>query len=297
MKVAVVLASAGRPEYLDQALSFVRDQSYAVSQIVISVPTSEDVWSRTVAKGGDVDFVYGAKGLTKQRNAGVAALDADIDLIAFFDDDAVLDDSYLRNAVRHFVRDPDIVGLTGNVLLDGVRMKRQLGLDESVAALSAATVDEASPEEATTVSELYGCNMVVRNLGQQFPSFDESLPLYGWLEDLDFSRQLKIFGYLVRAEDCWLVHQGSTSGGRTQHERFGYSQIANPYRIFRRGRITVGHALMLIGRPVIANVLGSVFGIDRHRRRNRLRGNAAAVRHAARGKMRPQNAETMFGSN
>jgi cellulose synthase/poly-beta-1,6-N-acetylglucosamine synthase-like glycosyltransferase len=40
----------------------------------------------------------------------------DVDIVAFFDDDAVLRADYLATAVRFLERHPDVLGLTGRVL-------------------------------------------------------------------------------------------------------------------------------------------------------------------------------------
>ena len=84
---------------------------------VVSVPDEDSLpEDRTLL--ADWRVVTGTRGLAAQRNAGLDALD-DADVVAFFDDDAVLRPDYLANALRFLDRHPDVVALTGRVLLDG----------------------------------------------------------------------------------------------------------------------------------------------------------------------------------
>ena len=66
--------------------------------------------------------------------------------------------------------------------------------------------------------------------------FDENLPLYGWAEDVDFCRQLATYGRIVENARTTGVHLGSNSG-RTSGVCFGYSQIANPLYLWRKGTL------------------------------------------------------------
>src|SRR5690606_25023936 len=75
----------------------------------------------------------------------------------------------------------------------------------------------------------YGCNMAIRMapVREHDIRFDENLPFYAWLEDVDFSRQLVPFGRIVRADQLRGVHLGTKKAGRSPGKRLGYSQVAN----------------------------------------------------------------------
>ena len=73
----------------------------------------------------------------------------------------------------------------------------------------------------------YGCNMIARFSAMPDIRFDENLPLYGWLEDLDFSARLRTKGRVVEASRCVGVHLG-VKNGRSPGRQIGYSHIANP---------------------------------------------------------------------
>jgi hypothetical protein len=63
--------------------------------------------------------------------------------------------------------------------------------------------------------------------------FDERLPLYGWLEDVDFGGQLAGIGRIDKLTAARGVHLGIKQG-RQSAVRLGYSQIANPTYLSRK---------------------------------------------------------------
>jgi len=117
--------------------------------------------------------------------------------------------------------------------------------------------------------------------------FDENLPLYGWQEDIDFSRQLAPFGRIVDANVLRGVHLG-TKGGRTSGVRFGYSQIANPVYLIRKGTMSVGFAAALMWRNVVANAGRSFRPEPWIDRRGRLWGNWLALWDLVTRRMSPR---------
>ena len=115
MVVAVIVASVGRPEVLADVVADLDAQTYPVRHRVLSVPDET-----SLPEGGPPDgwLVVNDSGLAAQRNAGVRAV-PDVDVIFFFDDDAVVRADYVERAIALFARRPNVVGLTGHVLLDG----------------------------------------------------------------------------------------------------------------------------------------------------------------------------------
>lgn len=124
----------------------------------------------------------------------------------------------------------------------------------------------------------YGCNMAFRMepVRRHGILFDENLPLYGWQEDLDFSRRLADHGTVVMSNGLRGVHLGAKFG-RTSGVRLGYSQIANPIYLIRKGTITRKHAIGLMRRNLTANLMRSFRPEPWVDRRGRLKGNMLAV--------------------
>jgi hypothetical protein len=117
--------------------------------------------------------------------------------------------------------------------------------------------------------------------------FDEKLPLYGWQEDTDFSRRLARYGTIARSERLLGVHLG-TKGGRTSGVRLGYSQVANPIYLVRKGSVSMGYAAKLICKNLLANhsrLLAPEPWIDRP---GRCKGHWIAILDLVRGRDDPR---------
>jgi GT2 family glycosyltransferase len=201
-RAAVVLASAGRPHLLSRTLRDIAAQTLQ-HRLVISVPDEASLPADGVPEGA---IVVNARGLAAQRNAGIEAI-SDADYIFFFDDDAVIRADYLERGVDFFERHPDVVGLTGRVLLDGA-VGDEIAIDAADQAIAASAACAPSRRWAPT-AELYGCNFAYRPRAAGGEQFDARLPLYSWLEDHDFARRLMRHGALAKVEDCVIVHLGA----------------------------------------------------------------------------------------
>lgn len=257
---------------------------------VLSTPAAQDA---PPAPGvPEWTYLTGPRGLTAQRNTALDWLPEDADYVFFFDDDALPEQDYLVAAVAHFAEVPQHVAITGTVLLDGAALKHEVAYADAVVAL-AAQGDGRHPaghRPWTPTRELYGCNFAVRWRAVRDLRFEERFPLYGWLEDLDYSGQVRRRGGLARLEAAKVVHRGVTSGGRTQHIRMGYSTVANPAWMVRKGTLSLGSALVKAGRPMLRNLLGLLLPGEREWRLQRIRGNGLAVGDliAGRGRARPE---------
>src|SRR4051812_28752702 len=94
-KVAVVLASAGRPELLGDVVADLGRQTLRNFTLVVSVPDQSSLPSAELPDG---TLVVHDRGLAAQRNAGLAAV-PDATHVFCFDDDAVVREDYLEQAV------------------------------------------------------------------------------------------------------------------------------------------------------------------------------------------------------
>lgn len=285
LTAAVVLASAGRPDLLADALRTVADQEDVEFTTVVSVPDEASLPADRKLLT-DVVVVTGTRGLAAQRNAGIAALDPATQVVAFFDDDTVLRKDWMAVALAFLAQHPDIVGLTGRPLLDGA-VSGEISVDRTRAAIAASARRVASGAWEQH-EELYGCNFAIRLdlIGDE--RFDERLPLYSWLEDHDMARRLLRCGRLAKVDDCVMVHRAAASGGRQNHLRLGYSQVMNPVYLWRKGSFSLVRAIDHLGRRVLKNLALSLLGPDRELRRKRLRGNAVAVGDIARRRITPE---------
>jgi GT2 family glycosyltransferase len=162
-----------------------------------------------------------------------------------------------------------------------------LSIEAGLAALETADPLTAT-ETLTPTFNGYGCNMAVRlDIATKHAiEFDENLPLYGWWEDVDFSRRLAPFGRIVLSDRLRGVHLGSKSG-RSPGKRLGYSQVANLVYLRSKGSISGRVALKRIAMNVAANFARSFYPEPWVDRRGRLAGNAIAFAHFFLGKLSP----------
>lgn len=286
--IAVAIATAGRPETVSGVVQRLAYQSYHADFIAICPAKPQDVDKEALAATGlPLSYAEGPVGLCAQRNKLLSHL-GKADIVLFIDDDFLMAPDYLEECVEFFQQHPDAVMMTGHVIADGI-----LGPGFSFMEAEKALERDIEPTEskAEEVYNGYGCNMAVRmapirSAGLQF---DENLPFYGWLEDVDFSRRLAAHGRIMRWNYCRGVHMG-VKRGRSPGKRLGYSQIANPVYMWRKGTLTARRALAQMGRNIAAN-LGKVLTpepwVDRS---GRALGNLLAIRDLIQGRITPQKA-------
>lgn len=286
-RVAVIVATAGRRPVIERMLPFLTGQDYEPIDYFVVAPDAESLPRDTTGYSG-LTTLLSDRGLTKQRNVGLRALDVRHEYVFFFDDDAIPDRTYIGKCVALFESESDIVGVTGNVVIDGAALDREISIDEALSKLEEASTNPL-PGIDPRNKDLYGCNFGARASVAVSELFDERLPLYGWLEDQDFSRRVLRHGKIATVGSALVAHLAAQSGGRTDHVRFGYWQVSNPVHLLQKKSFGVALTLRQIGRPLLANVLGSVNprGVDR---RLRLKGNAIAVLDLIRGQCDPDRA-------
>ena len=288
--VAIGIATRGRPAILKETLGDLLLQSRPAECILVAYIHSDDIGDAPAAFP-QVRFIQGTPetgGSCAQRNRLLDAAGRDYDLLLFLDDDFFLHREYLARMAELFEHDPQVLGATGVVLADGAKGAGLTGAfarDRLAAVAAVPSLGQAPPFPAFNT---YGCNMIFRvgALARHNIRFDEQLPAYGWYEDLDFSRRLLPFGTLMVVPGAQGVHLG-VKLGRTSGVRFGYSQVANPIYLSRKGSYPWQRARWSILRNCLANLFHSIRPEPYLDRRGRLRGNLLAFREALTGRLRP----------
>jgi len=130
------------------------------------------------------------------------------------------------------------------------------------------------------------CFTLVRTRALGNRRFDEKLPLYGWLEDLDLTNQLMREGVLLRLDRLVGAHRG-IKAGRTSGVRLGYSQIANAIYLIRKGTAPKRPMYENIMKYLTVNMIRSVRPEPFIDRRGRLKGNLVGLLDILRGRSRP----------
>jgi hypothetical protein len=260
-------------------------QSLKPCLIVLSVVSEADVGG--LISDPSLKIVFGTPGLCAQRNRALDALPADIDLIAFFDDDYLPAPGSLQGAASFFENHPDVTGATGVLLADGIN-SAGISYEEASALISGYTPQHGNkPRILREQDGLYGCNMIYRVSAIRGQRFDETLPLYGWQEDIDFASRMARRGKQVKTDAFAGVHRGVKSA-RLPGVRFGYSQIANPVYLVRKGTMRFAYAFKLVLRNIAANLIRSPRSEPWIDRPGRLKGNLIALRDLVCGRLRPE---------
>ena len=284
-RVVVAIPTRGRAAILAETLAFLERQQRLPNAILVAYVEPSDIADAPL-RFPHVCFVQTALGLTRQRNA-ILRLVPDADFVLFMDDDYYLDPEYLGITERVFQEHPEIVGSTGRVLADDVKGP---GLTVAQAQSILAGSDNAqSPQALVPTVFAYGCNMCLRmsTIRAHQLSFDETLPLYGWYEDWDFSARLAAVGTVVVISNACGVHL-SVKLGRITGLRMGYAQVANPIYLARKGTFLWSNVCKFIVGPFCKNMLMSFAPEPYIDRLGRFRGNLWAFWDLLCGRLSPE---------
>ncbi len=129
LKIAFVIATKDRPKDLREMLLSVRVQTRRPEQIVI-VDASKDAVEAVVQEFPELNTCYKQHwppSAAAQRNAGLAAVEPDIGLIGFMDDDIVLEPDALERMLKLWeTASPRVGGAAFNCLNGGPRRMAML---------------------------------------------------------------------------------------------------------------------------------------------------------------------------
>ena len=283
-RLVVGIATRSRPTILAETIAFLAKQERQPDQIVVAYAEPVDIGDAP-GQFPQVTFIQTPLGLTRQRNA-ILALARNNDILLFLDDDFYLDPLYLTITERFFLENPDVVASTGRVLADDVKGPG-LTVAQAKSILTSSTGAQCA-QRITPAFLAYGCNMCLRlaPIREHNLRFDETLPLYGWYEDWDFSRQLAAFGSIVHISNACGVHL-STKAGRITGTRMGYAQVANPIYLARKGTFPWSHVLKFIVGPCLKNLVRSLAPEAHVDRLGRFCGNLTAFRDLLAGTLSP----------
>lgn len=283
-QLVVGIATAGRPSVAARTVRRLLTQTRQPNRVIVCVPDQAEFDRGLLHENQTIDLLVSGRGLTRQRNAILGAVGPD-DLLLYLDDDFVMADDYLAEIETLFRTHADVAVATGTLAADGIRGP---GIDYDKAEAIVAGLPAPGGEALSAVFSGYGCNMAIR-VSAAVPNglrFDENLPLYGWLEDVDFCRRILKYGRIVRSNRLRGVHMGIKSG-RQRGVKLGYSQVANPIYLLRGGVVSRRMARKMISRNMTANLFRSFKPEPWSDRRGRLRGNLLAIRDYFIGTLHP----------
>lgn len=283
LRIHVIVATCGRAETVGKLVRLLENQTRPANGVTVVGTCDADIVGVAEASA-NATVLIGRRGLCCQRNLGIATVRDNADVVVFFDDDFVPADTYLEAVERLMADDPGIAGLTGALVDDGINHDPVVFED----AVRRLYVDGEVPEPRDPKPRwsLYGCNMAIRLEALGDLRFDEALPLYGWMEDVDLTFQLGQRGRLIETTELTGIHLGSR-GGRQSGRRLGYSQVANVIYMYRKGTMPPDTGWCKLRHNLAANLVKSFRPEPHVDRRGRLKGNLLALGDLIRGQIDP----------
>ena len=291
MRITIGIATNGRHQILKQALQYLARQSRLPDELIVCTPSADglplDLSSNFPFP---VRHVKAELGLTKQRN-GILREAQGCDVLLFIDDDFFACRTYVEETARVF-ESGSVAVATGTVVVDGIKGP---GITPTEAEEIIRKEDAVShPRDVHRIKQGYGCNMALRYrpMVEHCLIFDENLPRYGWYEDVDMMRRLAAYGDVVRMTAARGVHLGAKVG-RTSGRFLGYSQVSNPFYLYKKGVYNLNEVVVSVIRNLGANISRSITPESYIDRRGRLYGNLAGLKDLATGSLHPLNALLM----
>lgn len=261
-----------RPTPLLKLLQSVKEQTLYPNEIII-VDGSSNQETKVLLKQNSFQNLYyfsvseEDRGLTRQRNYGIARVGKEMELVCFLDDDTVLDPDYFEQLLKTFEIHPDALGVGGYISnetpwekvtenevikidefrydgykrKDGSRfvLRKKLGLDSdcppgfSPLFSHGRSVGFLPPSGKTYEVEqvMGGASAFKKSVFDTF-QFSTYFEGYGLYEDADFSLRLAKTGKLYLNTAAKLSHYHNPSGRPNQYQ-YGKMVVRNGYYVWR----------------------------------------------------------------
>ena len=246
MKISVIICTCNGSERLKGALKSLKDMEVASDiqweLLVIDNNSSDDtcevIKNFARASGLNVKYLFeGNQGLSYARNRGL--MKANGEIIAFTDDDCIVDKSWITSILKEFASDKTLLGLGGRVELYNVNDR----------PVTTRTFKDrmlfSSPNQLFNL--LPGCNMafareVFDDVGEFDPNFGAGTKIAS-AEDSDFFYRVHKKGFkMIYSPDVLVYHN---HGRRTDSQ----VRALNRGYVIGRGAFYCKHILR--GDPVV----------------------------------------------
>jgi len=261
-----------RPKPLLQLLQSVREQSLYPDEILI-IDGSTNIETQqifSVPIFTNLNYFLVPKehrGLTRQRNFGIARVGSDMDVVCFLDDDTVLERDYFEQLLKTYIVYPEALGVGGYInnemkwdcvglnyqpkikefyfdgwkRKDGSRfvLRKKLGLDSdcppgfSSLFSHGRSVGFLPPSDKIyEVEQLMGGVSSFRKVVFERFQFSTYFEGYGLYEDADFCLRVAKTGKLYLNTKAKLNHYHEASGRPNQYQ-YGKMVVRNGWYVWR----------------------------------------------------------------
>lgn len=272
MKISLIICTYKRSAAIERLMRSVVQQIQYPDEILIIDGSPDDetkVYFETEKFKNTRYYQVAPKdrGLTKQRNFGIANVSQDIEIVSFIDDDTLLSVDYFEALQNVFKIDETIVGVGGvavnenrwQVLEEGkfyhpktyytwesfVCKEGQRNVIRNYLGLSSNKPPGVMPEyshgktmgypltgKTYEVDLLIGMSMAFRKKVVDAISFSTYFEGYGLYEDADYSIRAQKLGKLVMATSVQLEHHHHPSG-RPNYIKYGKMVVRNGWYVWR----------------------------------------------------------------
>lgn len=239
MRIAIVIATYRRGPLLAETLESVGGLEPPPADVLV-VDGDPGESAREAADRAGVRYIAAPKGLTRQRNAGLAAIDADV--VLFLDDDVSVEPD-LMSRLSDAYADAGVVGATGKVVepdprrfgakTAGIRRWLLGGGPQGTFTRIGYPRYVLDVDRSMDIEVMQGCFMSARLEAARRVGFDEDLPGHIMCEDEDFSYRLSRLGRIRYLADAVVIHR-KTGFLSTRSRELGQSVVRNRWYVFRK---------------------------------------------------------------
>ena len=285
----MLIATYNRPELLERCLDHLRRQTTAPTQIIVVDSSLDERSAEVVRARGGITYLRNPLGrghTATSRALGIAAA-ADVDVIAFIDDDAFADPDWLEQLLSRY--DDPAVGGVGGRASNGIPGEEKEGWDAIGRFLPDGTLTgnfAADPGKDVAVDHLLGANMSLRMSAlREVGGIQDFYPGTCLREESEIALRLRLAGYrLIYTPAAYVLHvAGPYAKGRRFDARYSYFGQRNHLVLLgrvlgprdRRFRRYLGVATRQLGAD-LAYAAGSL-------RRGRLVGEESVTSGVGRG--------------
>jgi len=238
--VSVVVTTCRSPDRLERCLRSILACDYAAFEVVVvenrpGTPVTRRMLSECFPTESRVRYVEESRsGLSSARNAGLAVAGGDV--VAFTDDDVVVDRAWIRRFAAAFDQRDDIGCVTGLILPLELETESQLQLEQFMALSKGFNRQVFRLPEALDTYPLLpytagvigsGANTALRSdIAHEMGGFDPTLgtgtPAAGG-EDLDLYIRLLRSGHAIAYEPGAIIwHEHPSGTAKLHHQAYWY---------------------------------------------------------------------------
>jgi len=272
MNFSLIICTYKRPQALLTLLETVSLQTLYPNEILIVDGSPDDLTKEMLTRNSFQNLIYykveeSERGLTKQRNYGIARVSEVSEVVCFLDDDTVLASNYFEEIIKTYTIHPEVLGVGGYITnevawqhvgmeyepksnefyfdgykrSDGSRFiwRKKLGLDSDVPPgyspefSHGRSVGFLPPSGKVYPVEHFmgGVASFRKSVFQQF-QFSTYFEGYGLYEDADFTLRVSKTGNLFLNTAAQLEHHHDAAGRPNQYI-YGKMVVRNGWYVWR----------------------------------------------------------------